>query len=50
MSIEKQLINFNLSEIADGGAWKIEAMNSIKEYLEGEFSDEISDGHIVVIA
>jgi len=35
---------------ADGGAWKIEAMNSIKEYLEGEFSDEISDSHIVVIA
>lgn len=35
---------------ADGGAWKIEAMNSIKEYLEGEFSEEISDRHIVVIA
>jgi len=35
---------------ADGGAWKIEAMNSIKQYLEDEFSDEISDGHIVVIA
>jgi len=35
---------------ADGGAWKNEAMNSIKEYLEDKFSDEVSNGHIVVIA
>ncbi|GEO64449.1 hypothetical protein [Companilactobacillus nantensis] len=35
---------------ADGGAWKIDAMNSIKEYLEDKFSDEIESGHVVVVA
>ena len=35
---------------ADGGAWKIVAMNLIKEYLEGEFSNEIKSGHVVVVA
>jgi len=35
---------------ADGGAWKATAMNSIKEYLEDKFSDEIEAGHVVVVA
>lgn len=35
---------------ADGGAWKIDAMNSIKEYLKDKFSDEIESGHVVVVA
>ena len=35
---------------ADGGAWKIDAMNSIKEYLEDKFSNEIDSGHVVVVA
>ncbi|HIY91563.1 MAG TPA: hypothetical protein H9820_01310 [Candidatus Companilactobacillus pullicola] len=35
---------------ADGGAWKIDAMNLIKEYLENEFSNEIKAGHVVVVA
>lgn len=35
---------------ADGGAWKATAMNSIKEYLEDKFSDEIKSGHVVVVA
>jgi hypothetical protein len=35
---------------ADGGAWKLEAMRSIKEYLAAALDKEIQDGKIVIIA
>jgi len=35
---------------ADGGAWKNEAMNNIKQYLSDNLDDEIQSGHVTVIA
>lgn len=35
---------------ADGGAWKVEAMDTIKDYLEETLSEQIADGKIVIIA
>jgi hypothetical protein len=35
---------------ADGGAWKLEAMNNIKNYLESALDDEIKSGAITIIA
>ncbi|OME58196.1 hypothetical protein BSK59_08405 [Paenibacillus odorifer] len=35
---------------ADGGAWKVEAMDTIKEYLQESLKDEITSGKIVLIA
>lgn len=35
---------------ADGGAWKITAMHSVKGYLEDALKKEIESGHIVIIA
>lgn len=35
---------------ADGGAWKLEAMANIKEYLERELSEKIGNGFVDVIA
>lgn len=35
---------------ADGGAWKNEAMNNIKNYLDKKLDDEIQTGHVTVIA
>jgi hypothetical protein len=34
---------------ADGGAWKNEAMNNIKEYLFEELKEQISGGKVIVI-
>lgn len=33
---------------ADGGMWKLYARNTVKAYLENEFSSEIADGEVVV--
>lgn len=35
---------------ADGGAWKVEAMDTIKAYLEEALKEEISAGDFVIIA
>lgn len=35
---------------ADGGAWKLEAMQNIKRYLKMELSNEMEAGKIIVIA
>lgn len=35
---------------ADGGAWKTEAKQSIKEYLSNELSDLIEKGKIIILA
>ncbi|MNI88466.1 hypothetical protein D3C73_1457690 [compost metagenome] len=35
---------------ADGGAWKLQAIASIKEYLYQALEDEIKDGKVVIIA
>jgi hypothetical protein len=35
---------------ADGGAWKVEAMDTIKEYLQESLKEEIASGKIVLIA
>ncbi|MDQ0340247.1 hypothetical protein J2S00_003052 [Caldalkalibacillus uzonensis] len=35
---------------ADGGAWKLEAMGDIQEYLENQLQQEIEEGKIVIIA
>lgn len=35
---------------ADGGAWKLEAMKNIKEYLQAALADEIQAGKIFIIA
>ncbi|MBU9711086.1 hypothetical protein [Evansella tamaricis] len=35
---------------ADGGAWKLNAMKNIKEYLEVNLTEEIENGKLVVIA
>jgi hypothetical protein len=35
---------------ADGGAWKLQAMRNIKEYLQASLADEIEAGKIVIIA
>jgi hypothetical protein len=35
---------------ADGGAWKLAAMQNIKAYLEDELTDEIATGRLVIIA
>ncbi|WP_342480082.1 hypothetical protein NST07_20750 [Paenibacillus sp. FSL L8-0340] len=35
---------------ADGGAWKVEAMDTIKAYLLNALEEEIKDGKIVLIA
>ena len=35
---------------ADGGIWKNEAMENIKEYLEEKLSEEITTGYVTVIA
>lgn len=34
---------------ADGGMWKLKARNTIKEYFEAAFADEIQDGTVVVM-
>ncbi|MBE7897278.1 hypothetical protein G7L40_00950 [Paenibacillus polymyxa] len=35
---------------ADGGAWKLQAMASIKEHLYAELEDEIKSGFVTIIA
>lgn len=35
---------------ADGGAWKLQAMASIKEYLNKELSEQIESGFVTIIA
>lgn len=35
---------------ADGGAWVLEAMDNIKEYLTKNLDEEINSGHVIVIA
>lgn len=35
---------------ADGGLWKYEAMNNIKEYLEKELAEEIKKDQLIIIA
>lgn len=40
---------FSLHE-ADGGAWKKKAKDSIKEYYENAFADEIKDGKIIILS
>ncbi|MGG1651360.1 hypothetical protein [Paenibacillus sp. NRS-1780] len=35
---------------ADGGAWKLQAMASIKEYLHAELSEEVESGFVTIIA
>lgn len=35
---------------ADGGAWKLDAMTNIKEYLEEELQVGIKSGYVVIIA
>lgn len=35
---------------ADGGIWRHEAMANVKEYLEGELSEEIEAGYLTIIA
>nr|WP_088325745.1 hypothetical protein [Bacillus cereus] len=35
---------------ADGGAWKLEAMNNIKEYLNKELAQEIESNKVFVLA
>lgn len=35
---------------ADGGAWKLEAMDNIKEYLEEQLKEEIETESVVIIA
>ncbi|MGR6765377.1 hypothetical protein [Paenibacillus maysiensis] len=35
---------------ADGGAWKLQAMASIKEFLEKELKNEIESGFVTIIA
>ena len=35
---------------ADGGIWKNEAMENIKDYLEEKLSEEITTGYVTVIA
>lgn len=34
---------------ADGGMWKLKARNTIKEYFDAAFSDEIAAGEVVVM-
>jgi len=35
---------------ADGGAWKIEAMRLIRDYLSGALEDELHDERVILIA
>lgn len=35
---------------ADGGAWKVEAMDTVRAHLEEQLADEIASGKIVIIA
>lgn len=35
---------------ADGGAWELEAMNNIKEFLTKNLEEQINCGHVIVIA
>ena len=35
---------------ADGGAWKLQAIRSIKDYLSEKLSDQIVDGRVIIIA
>ncbi|AUX11463.1 hypothetical protein C0213_03255 [Latilactobacillus sakei] len=35
---------------ADGGAWELEAMSNVKEYLTRNLDEEINSGHVIVIA
>lgn len=35
---------------ADGGAWKLEAIKNIKEYLNAELADEIKNKKVFIIA
>ncbi|MEB9782308.1 hypothetical protein P4K16_30685, partial [Bacillus cereus] len=35
---------------ADGGAWKLEAMNNIKEYLKEALAQEIESKKVFVLA
>jgi hypothetical protein len=35
---------------ADGGAWKLEAMNNVSTYLQNELANEIETGKIIIIA
>ncbi|EEM50051.1 hypothetical protein bthur0006_56890 [Bacillus thuringiensis serovar kurstaki str. T03a001] len=35
---------------ADGGAWKLEAMNNIKEYLKEALAQEIESEKVFVLA
>ncbi|MCP8859456.1 hypothetical protein LBW12_05385 [Latilactobacillus curvatus] len=35
---------------ADGGAWKLEAMSNVKDFLTRNLDEEIETGHVIVIA
>ncbi|MGF2617756.1 hypothetical protein FZC84_12010 [Rossellomorea vietnamensis] len=35
---------------ADGGAWKVQAMRNIKDYLHAALEEELTDGKLVIIA
>lgn len=35
---------------ADGGAWELEAMNNIKNFLTKNLEEQINCGHVIVIA
>lgn len=35
---------------ADGGAWELEAMSNVKDFLTKNLEDEIETGHVIVIA
>ncbi|MEX1837974.1 hypothetical protein [Tetragenococcus halophilus] len=43
-------IELNLSKLADGGAWRNQAIVNIREYLKEELADEIKNGKIVLLA
>ena len=42
-------MNINLNELA-GGAWKLEAAQNIKKYLEKELKEQIKEGKVIVLA
>lgn len=49
MAKQSELINFNLSEIADGAAQE-KFSRELKEFLEKELEAEIKSKHVVVVA
>lgn len=45
-----RMIELDVSNLADGGIWKNEAISNVRKYLEVAFKEEIEANQINIIA